>query len=101
MGNSYVRVMGYAGDIKLLCPSLNGMQQMVDMCVDYADEYNIKFNGSKSCMLLFKGRWCKDSQRMLIINGVTIHCSESVSDLGYNASTNYNDSITKSAKASF
>ncbi len=86
MGNSYVGAMGYTDDIKLLCPSLNGMQQMVDMCVDYADEYNIKFNGSKSCILLFKGRQCKDSQRMLIIDGVIIHCSESVSDLGHNVS---------------
>ncbi len=39
--------MGYADNIKLLCPSLKGMQKMVDMCVDYADAYNIKFNGSK------------------------------------------------------
>ncbi len=54
MGNSYVGGMGYAEDIKLLCPSLNGMQQMVDMCVDYADEYNIKFNCSKICMLYLK-----------------------------------------------
>ncbi len=93
--------IGYADDIKLLCSSLKGMQKMVDMSVDYADEYNIKFNGSKSCMLLFKGRLCKDSQRMLIINGVTIHCSESVSDLGHNVITNDKDSIAKSAKASF
>ncbi len=45
MGNSSVGSMGYADDIKLLCQSLNAMQQMVDMCVDYGDEYNIKFNG--------------------------------------------------------
>ncbi len=101
MGNSYVGSMGYADDIKLLCPSLYGMQQMVDMCIDYADEYNIKFNGSKSRMILFKIRQCKDSQRTLIIDGVTIHCSESVSNLGYNVSTNDKDSIAKSAKASF
>ncbi len=75
MGNSYVAGMGYAHDIKLLCLSLNGMQQMVDMCIDYEDEYNIKFNGSKSRKLLFKGRQYKDSQRTLIIDGVTIHCS--------------------------
>ncbi len=68
MGNSYVRSMGYA-DIKLLCLSLNGMQQMVDMVVDYADGYNIKFNGSNSCMLLFKDRQCKNSQGTLIIDG--------------------------------
>ncbi len=92
--------MGYTDDIKLLCPSLNGMQQMVDMCVDNADEYNIKFNGSRSCMLLFKCRQCKNSQRAVIIDGVTIHCSESVSELEYNVSTNDKDSIAKSAKAS-
>ncbi len=80
MGNSYVGGMGYVDDIKLLCPSLNGMQQMVDMCIDYDDEYNIKFNGSKSRTLLFKGGQCKDSQRTLIIDEVTIYCSESVSD---------------------
>ncbi len=93
--------MGYADDIKLCCPSLNGMQKMVDMCVDYADEYNIKFNCRHSCILLFKGRQCKDSKRMLIIDGVIIHCSESVSDLGHNVSTNDKDSIAKSAKVSF
>ncbi len=41
IGNSYVRGIGYADDIKLLCLSLNGMQQMAYMCVDYTDEYNI------------------------------------------------------------
>ncbi len=32
---------------------------------------------------------------------MTIHCSDFVSDLGHNVSTNDKDSITKSAKASF
>ncbi len=41
------------------------------MWVDYTDEYNIKFNGSKSCMFLFKVRQCKDSQRTLIIDEMT------------------------------
>ncbi len=101
MGNNYVGGMGYADDIKLLWPSLNGMQQMVDMCADYADEFNIKFDDSKSWMLLFKGRQCKDSQRTLIIDEVTIYCSESFSDFGHNVSTNDKDSIAKSAKANF
>ncbi len=85
MDNSYVGGMGYADDI----------------CVDYADEYNIKLSGNKSYMILFKGRQCKDSQRMLIFDGVTIHCSESVCDLGHNVSTKDKDSIAKSAKDSF
>ncbi len=43
----------------------------------------------------------RNSQRTLIIDGVTIHCSESVSDLGHNVSTNDKDSIAKSAEASY
>ncbi len=34
-------------------------------------------------MPLFKGRQCKDSQRTLIIDGVTIHCSESVISIAW------------------
>ncbi len=86
--------------IKLLYHSLNGMQQMLDRCVEYTGEYSITFNGSKSHMLLFNGRQCKDSKRTLIIDGVTIHCNESVSNLGHDVSTNDKDSISKSAKAS-
>ncbi len=52
-------------------------------------------------MLLLKGRQCKDSQRMLIINGVTIHCSESLHDLGHTVSTNNKYNIAKSVKTSF
>ncbi len=52
-------------------------------------------------MLLFNGRQCKNSQRLLIIDGVTINCSASVSDLGHNVSTNDKDSIAKSAKVGF
>ncbi len=37
IANRYVGGMGYADDIKLLCLSLNCMQQMFDMCVDYAE----------------------------------------------------------------
>ncbi len=38
---------------------------------------------------------------MLIIDGMTIHCSVSVSDLGHNVSKNDKNSIAKSAKANF
>ncbi len=82
-----------------LCPWMVCNKWLI--CIDYADEYNIKFNGSKSRKLLFKGRQCKDSQITLITDRVTIHCSESVSDLGHNVSTKDKDSIVKSSKASF
>ncbi len=51
LSNSYV-----ADDVKMLCPTHSGMQPMYNICKNYAEEYNIKFNGSKSHLLLFKGR---------------------------------------------
>ena len=43
MGHHYVGAFGYADDIILLCPSLQGMREMVKICEDYATRYNILF----------------------------------------------------------
>lgn len=47
LGNHYVSAFGYADDIILLCPSLQGMGEMEKICEDYATRYNILFNGKK------------------------------------------------------
>ena len=47
IGNSFLGVFGYADDLTLLCPSLAGLKQMLNVCEDYAKEYNILFNASK------------------------------------------------------
>jgi len=101
MGYSYVGGMGYADDVKLLCPALSGMQQMIDICVQYAREYSVKFNGSKSHMLLFRGRQCKVSNRTLNMDGAVLQCEESVLDLGHKVSTTDKCCIIKAAKSSF
>ena len=41
-------VFGYADDLTLLCPSLAGLKQMLNVGEDYAKVYNILFNASKS-----------------------------------------------------
>ena len=44
-------VFGYADDLSLLCPTITGLQKMLEICEQYAEEYCIKFNASKSQML--------------------------------------------------
>ena len=39
-----------AGDITLLCPSICGINNMIDICCEYAEEYDIKFNTTKMCI---------------------------------------------------
>ena len=51
--NQYVGVFCYADDISLLCPSNTGLTQMLLLCETYAEEYNIRFNSSKSQLIHF------------------------------------------------
>ena len=53
MGHHFVGAFGYADDVILLCPSLEGMREMVKICEDYATLHNILFNGKKSVYLIF------------------------------------------------
>ncbi len=70
----------------------------------YAEEYNISFNGSKSRLLLFKGRQYKVSNRGIIVNGVLLNMPESAVHLGHHACTNHfndKDCIITVAKTAF
>ncbi len=101
LSNSYVDGLAFADDVKMLCPTLSGIQLMYNICENYAEEYNIKFNGSKSCLLLFKSRQCKTSIKSLCVNGVVLQCVDSVMDLAHAVSSNDKDGIVTAAKASF
>ena len=62
--NPFLGVFGYADDLTLLCPSLAGLKQMLNVCEDYAKEYNILFNASKSKLMHF-GKNYFDAQHVL------------------------------------
>ena len=59
-----IRDHRYADDLTLLCPSLAGLKQMLNVCEDYAKEYNILFNASKSKLMHF-GKNYFDAQHVL------------------------------------
>ena len=47
----------YADDITLLAPCKSALSKMIDVCEQYAAEFDILFNGSKRKLLLFLGRY--------------------------------------------
>ena len=51
--NQYVGVFCFADDISLLCPSITRLKQMLILCETYTEEYNIRFNSSKSQLIHF------------------------------------------------
>ena len=53
---SYVGALSYADDITLLCPSIKGLNKMLDICNSFADMYDIQFNAKKSLGIKFGGQ---------------------------------------------
>ena len=40
-------------DITLLCPSLHGLQEMVNICADFGTDYHVTFNDKKTTCIMF------------------------------------------------
>ena len=53
VNGTYVGALCYADDLTLLCPSLVGLNKMIRICTEYADEYNLTFNASKTVAMSF------------------------------------------------
>ena len=48
IGNEYYGNISSADDRKFLCPSINGLQKMLDICNDFSKEYFVKYDASKT-----------------------------------------------------
>ena len=58
--------LGYADDIVLLCPSVSGMNKMLNICSDYAERHSIPFNTKKSQVIYFPYKMKKTGKGEII-----------------------------------
>ena len=54
VGDIFCGCFSYADDVTLLAPSRHAIQKMLAICSDYAAEYSLTFNASKSQYLVFR-----------------------------------------------
>lgn len=102
IGSYFAGGFGYADDLKLLAPSLTGLQRLVVICENYANDYDITFNGSKTLFLIFKGRECPNVETCHItVNHVNITNVNAAPHLGHQLDANNKESIVQAAKAHF
>ena len=95
MGGHYAGALAYADDITLISPSMTGLRKMSSICEQYASEYDILFNGSKSKLLFFKGRCCNVSTLSIVVCGQLVEMSDTAVHLGHTITSNDRDNITK------
>ena len=59
IGGEIVNHLSYADDLCLICLSLAGMQQLLNVCSKYATEHSLSYNATKSYSLCFKATTIK------------------------------------------
>ena len=55
IGSTFCGAFGYADDVVLLSPSLSGVKTLLEICAEYSEDYDVKFNPEKSKLMLFGG----------------------------------------------
>ena len=73
---------GYADDITILCPSLAGLKQTLNVCEDFAKEYIILFDASKSKLMYFGENYLDGQHALHMSNGSKIDYVEQCVHLG-------------------
>ena len=44
LGRNYAGILGYADDLYLSAPCIDGLQEMLSICEKYANDHNLKFS---------------------------------------------------------
>ncbi len=84
MGGVFVGATGYADDLKLLTPSVNALNILVNICQNYAAKYDVMFNGKKSLLIIYKCTWRKHPDPTIYINNVKVPRVNEVIHFGHN-----------------
>ena len=53
IGPYYVGALGYADDVTLISPSLQGLNEMLSICKSFAEDFNVTFNAKKTMCIKF------------------------------------------------
>ncbi len=51
--HEYFGCVSYADDMALLCPSIKGLQQLIEICERLGETYSVKYNAKKSMCMVY------------------------------------------------
>ena len=80
INNSYAGALAYADDVTLLCPSLYGLNRMLEICDKFAQTFDVTFNPKKSVAMCMGER--QSVEGFVYMNGQKIVWKDEVKHLG-------------------
>ena len=87
VGHVYCGAFAYADDISLVAPSAYALKAMCDICSNYANEYDIKFNTSKCQLIKYDN--CDDAP--FHFNGIQVEYDRHGIHLGHAIGPDHNN----------
>ena len=98
VGDIACNAFAYADDIALLSPTKQGLNQLIKICETFSLNYSIKFNSSKSRLIVFSNDPNKNFKDLnMKLNGQMISVFNEINHLGFtinNSRSFYNISGT-------
>ncbi len=83
IGDTFYGGLGYADDLYLLAPNRRSTCILLNICESFGKEYCVKFNSTKSLLILFNNRNNYVNMTPLNLNGEVIHVQEKATHLGH------------------
>ena len=90
MGHHYLGSLGYADDLKLLCPTISGLQKLLNTCEKFAIEFDLLFNAKKTNCICYSSN-PPVNLRQLRLNNTCITWQSQVKYLGTLFQSNLSD----------
>ena len=83
----------YADDMTVMAPSVKGLQNLINICTNYAEEHEIVFNSSKTVCLCISAKSYKPKHLPTVyLNKAHLKNVSSFKYLGFVISEDFNDS---------
>lgn len=89
IGHLYYGAIGYADDVSFMSPSLYALNKMCQIALEYAEEYDIKFNPLK-CQFL---SYAKNENVVMNFNGIDLHSVSKGLHLGHIIGPNVEENV--------
>ena len=91
MNKIFTGALSYADDITLICPSICGINNMIDICCEYAKEYDIIFNPTKTVCIKYGDK--VELNERVVMNVNIIEWADNVRHLGNFVDAALSDSL--------
>ena len=91
LGDAFLNHLCYDDDICLISLSSSGMQQLLNICQNYATNHQLLYNGDKSFSLCFKNNAIKTKQPSSYLAHLKIPIVENCKYFGITISTKNSD----------